>query len=164
MNFPFILFLIASFVALGSTALAITGRHAVHALLYLILSLLSVAVIFFLLGAPFIAALEVIIYAGAIIVLFLFIIMMLNMGTRDHNSDWIQPVNWVGPGVMAALLLAVLGTAIFQGNPGILDTRVVTPQEVGISLFGPYMIGVQLAAMMLLAGLVGATHLRKRDH
>ena len=71
---------ISGFVAIISTLMVITRTNAVHALLYLIVSLLSVALVFFLLGAPFVAALEVIIYAGAIMVLFIFVIMMLNVG------------------------------------------------------------------------------------
>ena len=60
----------------------ITRLNAVHALLYLVVSLLAVAMVFFILGAPFVAALEVIIYAGAIMVLFIFVMMMLNIGDR----------------------------------------------------------------------------------
>ena len=69
-----------------ATTLVITRKQAIHALLYLILSLLAVAVIFFLLGAHFAAALEVIIYAGAIMVLFVFIIIMLNIGSEARRE------------------------------------------------------------------------------
>ena len=69
------LFYIAAVTALASTVLVVTGKNASHALIYLIVSLLSVAVIFFLLGAPFAAALEVVVYAGAIVVVFLFVVM-----------------------------------------------------------------------------------------
>ncbi|MEC8867937.1 MAG: NADH-quinone oxidoreductase subunit J, partial [Pseudomonadota bacterium] len=72
------LFYIAAVTALASTVSVVTAKNASHALIYLIVSLLSVAVIFFLLGAPFAAALEVVVYAGAIVVLFLFVVMMLN--------------------------------------------------------------------------------------
>ena len=74
-----ILFYIAATVALFSTVFALTRSNAAHALIYLIVSLLAVAVIFFLLGAPFAAALEVIVYAGAIMVLFIFVVMLLNI-------------------------------------------------------------------------------------
>ena len=73
-------FYISAAVALASTVMVITRRKAVHALLYLIVSLLAVAVVFYALGAPFVAALEVLIYAGAIMVLFVFVIMLLNLG------------------------------------------------------------------------------------
>ena len=91
-----------------------------HALLYLIVSLLAVAVVFFVLGAPFVAALEVIIYAGAIMVLFVFVIMMLNLGKAAavKERDWLSPGMWVGPAVLAALLLAELIYILVRNVPG----------------------------------------------
>ena len=80
-------FYIASAVAVVSTALMLTRLHIVHALLYLIVSLLGVAVVFYLLGASFVAALEVIVYAGAIMVLFVFVVMMLNLGARGVEME-----------------------------------------------------------------------------
>ena len=79
-------FYIAAIVAIVSTVLTITRLNAVHALLYLIVSLLAVAVVFYAMGAPLVAALEVIIYAGAIMVLFVFVVMMLNLGKRAAIS------------------------------------------------------------------------------
>src|ERR1700679_4321979 len=101
------LFYIAAVLAILSTLRMITGKNAIHALLYLIVSLLAVSVIFFLLGAPFIAALEVIIYAGAIMVLFVFVIMMLNVsgdGIKKENA-LLTPGIWVGPSIITTVLL-----------------------------------------------------------
>ena len=78
----------AATIALVSTILALTRANAAHALIYLILSLLAVAVIFYLIGAPFAAALEVVIYAGAIMVLFIFVIMMLNLGVYNMRATF----------------------------------------------------------------------------
>ena len=86
-------FYVSAVVAIAATCMVITQRRAVHALLYLILSLLAVALVFFTLGAPFVAALEVIIYAGAIMVLFVFVIMMLNLGRQAAE----QERHWLGP-------------------------------------------------------------------
>ena len=87
-----VLFYIAASVALMSTVLVVTRLNASHALIYLIVSLLSIAIIFFLLGAPFAAALEVVIYAGAIVVLFLFVVMMLNLGRSsvERERSWLS--------------------------------------------------------------------------
>jgi NADH-quinone oxidoreductase subunit J len=74
------LFILSGIIAVASAAMAISRSNAVHALLYLVVSLLAVGMVFFILGAPFAAALEVIVYAGAIMVLFIFVIMMLNAG------------------------------------------------------------------------------------
>ena len=156
---------IASFVAVASTLMVITRKNAVHALLYLIVSLLSVAVIFFLLGAPFVAALEVIIYAGAIMVLFVFVIMMLNMGQDrvQQEVQWISPAGWVGPACLAAVLFGELWYAITESSAkGVEGISEVTPKMVGQSLFGPYLIGAELASFLLLSALVGAYYLGRR--
>src|SRR5215467_4977455 len=102
-----IAFYIAGAIAIASTVMAITRLHAVHALLYFIVSLLSVAVVFYVLGAPFVAALEVIIYAGAIVVLFVFAVMMLNLGEVAANQErqWLTPGIWTGPVLLAGVLL-----------------------------------------------------------
>ena len=156
-----ILFYISALISVVATSLVITRTNAVHALLYLIVSLLSVALIFYILGAPFAAALEVIVYAGAIMVLFIFVIMMLNLGsaTARQESQWLRPGIWKGPVLLCGILalelvyfFAKVGTLPLAGAP-------VDPKLVGIALFGPFAIGVELASMLLLAGLVGAYHL-----
>ena len=133
----------------------------VHALLYLIVSLLAVAVVFFVIGAPFVAALEVIIYAGAIMVLFVFVVMMLNLGEHAVSMEkaWLSPGIWIGPTVLAGLLLGEVAYLVARGGGAHMGAGMVDPKQVGIVLFGPYLIGVELASMLLLAGLVGAYHL-----
>lgn len=156
------LFYITSAVAVFATAMMITRLNAVHALLYLILSLLAVGVIFFLLGAHFAAVLEVIIYAGAIMVLFVFVIMMLNQGqkTLEQERVWLQPGIWIGPSLLALILFIELLLIVVLG--GSADTgHVVNAKQVGIALYGPYLLAVELASLLLLAGLVGAYHLGK---
>ena len=98
-------FYTAATVALVATVMAMTRANAIHALIYLIVSLLAVAVIFFLIGAPFAAALEIVIYAGAIMVLFVFVIMMLNLGEKGDKQErqWLQPSIWAGPAVLSAV-------------------------------------------------------------
>jgi len=158
-------FYLAAAVAVASTAMVITRLNAVHALLYLIVSLLSVALVFFTLGAPFVAALEVIIYAGAIMVLFVFVMMMLNLGpqTTEQEHQWLGPKAWIGPTILVAILLAELVYVLAQAGGQLTAAGSVSPKEVGITLFGPYLLGVDLASMVLLAGLVGAYHLGRRD-
>ena len=156
-----VLFFISAAIAVISTLLVITRLNAVHALLYMIISLLSVAFIFFLLGAPFIAALEVIVYAGAIMVLFVFVIMMLNLGPQsvDQERQWIDLRSWPGIVVMAAILLGELIYSFRIGSGPAVNIVHFSPQQVSITLFGPYLLGVELASILLLAGLVGAFHL-----
>jgi NADH-quinone oxidoreductase subunit J len=158
-------FYIAAVVAVLATLRVITHTQSVHALLYLIVSFLAIALIFFMLGAPFISALEVIIYAGAIMVLFVFVIMMLNVGLQSIEQErrWLQAELWMGPTVLSLVLLGeliYLLTASNEYHPGMMTT--IAPKQVGISLYGPYLIGVELASLLLLPGLIGAYHLGRR--
>lgn len=160
-----VVFYLAALVAVAATVMVITRLNAVHALLYLIVSLLAVALIFYVLGAPFAAALEVIVYAGAIMVIFVFVVMMLNLGpaTIELERRWLNPKIWVGPAVLAFVLLVELIYSLVGAHPAAAGVEV-GPKELGLSLFGPYLLGVELASMLLLAGLVGAYHLgRQKD-
>jgi len=154
-------FYIAAAVAVLATVLAITRTVAVHALLYLIVSLLAVAVVFYTMGAPLVAALEIIIYAGAIVVLFVFVVMMLNLGTHSRETErkWLAGKMWIGPVLLSAILLGEVIYLIVRSPLSGGIGAMVSPKEVGIALYGPYLIGVELASMLLLGALVGACHL-----
>ena len=158
-----LLFYIAATVAVVSTVGVIVQSNIVHALIYLILSLLAVAVVFFSLGAPFVAVLEAIVYAGAIMVLFLFVIMMLNMGqhTIDQEKTWMAAKDWALPAGLAAILLAQLLYVLREYRVDIVPNEVGV-LEVSALLFGPYVLAVELASILLLAGLVSAYHLAKK--
>jgi NADH-quinone oxidoreductase subunit J len=158
-------FYLAAVVAVLATVMALTRLNAVHALLYLIVSLLAVSLVFFTLGAPFIAALEVIIYAGAIMVLFVFVIMMLNLGPQstEQERQWLNPAAWRGPVGLAVVLIAELIYILAQGGNPSTGPGTVEPKAVSLALYGPYLLGVELASLLLLAGMVGAYHLGRRD-
>jgi NADH-quinone oxidoreductase subunit J len=160
-----ILFYISAAVAVICTIMVITNLNAVHALLYLIVSLLSVALIFFLLGAPFAAALELIIYAGAIMVLFVFVVMMLNPESQSIRSreQLLHPSVWLGPAMPAAILLGELVYVMTSGSGSPPVNAGVGPYALGRALFGPYVLGVELASILLMAGLVGAYHLARPE-
>lgn len=151
-------FYIFGFVAIAATILTITRVHPMHALLYFIVSLLAVAAIFFVLGAPFAAMLEIIVYAGAIMVLFIFAVMMLNLGdvTIEQERRWLLPQLWIGPGILSAILLAELLFLLSFGDLGPPPGAEVGAAAVAARLFGPYLLAVELASMLLLAGIVGA--------
>lgn len=161
MNMMQAAFFIAGAVAVLSTLLAITRQIAVHALLYLIVSLLAVAVVFYTMGAPLVAALEVIIYAGAIVVLFIFVVMMLNLGAQAHETErrWLARRAWIGPTVLSALLLAEVIYLIVRSPHLGTASGFTAPKQIGLALYGPYVLGVELASMLLLGALVGACHL-----
>jgi len=122
---------------------------------------LAVALIFYLLGAPFAAALEVLVYAGAVMVMFIFVIMMLNLGapTEQQERTWLPHRIWIGPGLLCTILLLELLWAL--GDSPLLQPNWIAPQQLGQALFGPYLLAVELISMLLLAGLIGAYHLAR---
>ena len=159
-----IILYLAAAIAIFATAMVVTRVSAVHSLLYLIVSLLAVAVIFYLLGAPFVAALEVIIYAGAIMVLFVFVIMMLNLGPAAvaQEEAWFSPAMLTGPAILAVILLGETVYAIAHTAMAQTSVLPIPPRLIGLALYGPYVLGAELASTLLLAGLVGAYHLGRR--
>ncbi|WP_342324301.1 NADH-quinone oxidoreductase subunit J [Kosakonia sp. BYX6] len=158
-------FYICGLVAILTTVRVITHTNPVHALLYLIISLLAIAGVFFSLGAYFAGALEIIVYAGAIMVLFVFVVMMLNLGNSvvEQERNWLSPQIWIGPALLSAVLLVVMIYAILGVNDQGIDGTAISAKAVGITLFGPYVLAVELASMLLLAGLVVAFHLGRED-
>jgi NADH-quinone oxidoreductase subunit J len=179
-------------IILLSTLLAITRRNPVHAVVYLVFSFLGTAVLFYLLGAPLLAALEVMIYAGAIMVLFLFIIMTMrteepivpinekrppdgDIGAKAapapsrhsslvtrHSHHWRQ---WAFPCLLGALCLATAGLVIFSSPDAWvrLMPAVAAPAEFGAFLFKHYWLPVEIVSFLLFVALVGALYLGKRE-
>ena len=159
-----VLFYISSFVAIAATIMVITRHHPIHALLYLVVSFLAIAMIFLSLGAPFVAALEIILYAGAIVVLLIFVVMMLNLGadTATQEKQWLQPKTWIGPSILAVVLLAELVILLVKGTTiGDMQVPVIELKKVSLSLYGEYIIAVELTGFLLMAGIVGAAHIGK---
>ena len=165
MNLPLLAFYFASAIAVLATVRVITNTNPVHALLYLIVSLIAVSMVFLTLGAPFAAMLEIIVYAGAIMVLFVFVVMMLNLGQAlvEQERKWLRPRVWVGPAVLSLLLLGELWFALPRGALHPAGLIQVDAKQVGIALYGPYLLAVELASMLLLAALVAAYHLGRPD-
>jgi NADH-quinone oxidoreductase subunit J len=108
-----------------------------------------------------VAALEIMIYAGAIMVLFVFVVMMLNLAEHamEVEREWLKPRNWFGPALLALILLGELVYCTATTHSASAGTNSVGPKQVGMALFGSYWIGVELASLLLMAGLVGAFHL-----
>ena len=157
-------FCAAALITLIATALAITRANPVHGLLNFVVSLLSMAVIFFTLGAPFAAALEVMVYAGAVVVLFLFVVMMLSLDTRAklREREWMAKPVWVLPVLFVAVLGGLLARIMFFSSGDDVAPVVIAPQAVGARLFTGGIAAVELASMLLLAGLIGAFHMGRK--
>jgi NADH-quinone oxidoreductase subunit J len=154
-----ILFVIAADVAVVATLLAVTARVTLHALLYLAISLIAVALVFYTLGAPFVAALEVIVYAGAIVVLFIFAVMLLSPSESEVGLGGARRArHWIGPAVLALVLLGEI-VYVVVGASGQAGAQAVPSRAVGVALFGPYALGIELASMLLLVALIGVGHI-----
>jgi NADH-quinone oxidoreductase subunit J len=153
-------------VAVIATVLAIGQYNPLHGVLYLIVSLLAVAMMFFSLGAPFAGILEVIVYAGAIMVLFVFVVMLLNLGkaTVDQERRWLLPRTWIGPGLLSLALLVELSRGLVPAGTAVtFADQTIAATRVGMALYGPYFLAVELASMLLLAALVTAFHLGRHQ-
>ena len=148
------LYLAATVAVICDRACDHAAHHPLHALLYLIVSLLAVAMVFFRLGLPFAAALEVIVYAGAIMVLFVFVVMMLTSGGgRDQERRWMTPGNWIGPFVLSAVLFIELLAVMSLPAGATSAKRPLSGQSrSGCAVWVLYMLGVELASMLLARG------------
>ena len=160
-------FYVLSLVAIWASLRVVTHANAVHAILSMIVSLLAVAGIFFILGAPFAGILEIIVYAGAILVLFVFVIMMLNLGTdTTEEKTWLTANAWAMPVclmmIVGAVLIGFISNQYGTDKPMQLQSTTISAKEVGVRLFTGYVLLVEVAAFLLLGALVAAYHLGKR--
>ncbi len=164
-----VLFYVSGSIAALASLLVVSNKNAVHALLYLVVSLLALALCFYLLGAPFAAALQIIVYAGAIMVLFVFAVMIFNINQTDieRESQWLKWQSWVGPTLLVMVLFAEIIFVILShqnwstNSQSAAQIELVDARAVGSLLFGPYLLAVEIASFLLLAGLVGGYHLAK---
>ena len=159
-----ILFYILGAEILMATLMAVTRRDMVHAVIYLVMSFFGSAMLFYLLGAPFLGALEIIVYAGAIMILFLFIVMMLKV---EKAGAAIFPFS---KGVPAAFLCGaffLLTGLMIAGDEGVhepLETAWAEPKAFGTYLFNHHWLTIEITSLLLLIALVGALLLgRSRD-
>jgi NADH-quinone oxidoreductase subunit J len=164
MSIELVLFLILSLVAIGSAVGMLLSRNTVYAALFLVLNFATVAVFYILLNAPFIAMSQISVYAGAIMVLFLFVIMLL--GARSLPTTGALP--WQRPlaGLLALVLAAEAGYVLFVRKvatasiPQPVET-FGSPQAVGRALFNQYLLPFEITSVLLLVAMLGAIILTK---
>jgi NADH-quinone oxidoreductase subunit J len=151
-----LIFYAIALLVVAATAMAVTRRNMVHAVLYLVLSFFGTAIIFYLLGAPFLAALEIIIYAGAIMVLFLFLIMMIRL---KKMPGMFFPVGQLLPAIFISAGFLAVSSVMVGGNPTgwtPMPAAQALPASFGVYLFQTHWLAVEIASMLLLVALVGA--------
>ncbi len=157
-------FLFAGLAVVGALNLVLQ-RHPIHSALSLILVMVSLAVLYLLLGAEFIAAIQIIVYAGAIMVLFVFVIMLLNAG-EEEQTNWSRLAHYLGLPVAVALLLE-LGWLLYRSWPG--DTLVQSDRMVGRTaavgqlLFRDFVLPFELTSILILVAILGAVVLAKKE-
>jgi len=159
-----IIFYLLAATILTTTALAITRRDLVHAVIYLIFSFFGSAMLFYLFGAPFLAVLEVIIYAGAIMVLFLFIVIMLKV--EKSGSERLFPLSQWLPMAVFGLVYIVLGFGLISTDSTIritLKTARAEPGAFGQYIFQNHWLSIEIVSLLLLVALVGALILGRRS-
>jgi NADH-quinone oxidoreductase subunit J len=157
-----VIFLIFAVVAVASSLVVVVHKNPVYATMSLVLTLFSVAVLFVLLGAPFLGALQILVYAGAIVVLFLFVIMLLNLQKSEESR------------LTAQLAVAILGALIFVGMVGLVFWRAGAPalqpmteelvslKALSTVLFSDYLLPFEIVGLLLLVAVVGATVAARR--
>lgn len=157
------LFYVSAAVALVSALMVVTRANAMHAALYLLLLLVSVASVFFALGAAFAAVLQLLIYAGAILVLFVFVVMILDLGreAQEREKRKMSWKMWCVPVLLGGVLIAQFLAALAQYQ-GLSHAQGSSPKSVGISLYTDYLVAVEVASLLLVAALVGAFHIGYR--
>lgn len=158
-------FYIGSLVAILTALRVITHTNPVYTLLYLIIFVLALSIIFFSLGSNFAGALEIIIYAGAIMVLFLFAVIMLNLDqliVKNEECIWLQLKTHIGSVILSVVLLSIIIYSVMSTTYNQIKCKTITAKEISISLFGPYVLAVELISMLLLSGLIVAFHIGRK--
>jgi len=158
-----IIFYLLALLILGSTAMAITRRNMVHAVIYLIFSFFGSAMLFYLFGAPYLAVLEVIIYAGAIMVLFLFIVIMMKF---KPGAERLFPLNQLLPAAVFGVVYIAIGIGLVLSEPGsriVLKTALADPGLFGQYIFEKHWLSIEIVSLLLLVALIGALLLGRRS-
>lgn len=166
-----IAFYVIAALILGFAVLVVTTRNTVHAVLFLVLNFLAVAALYVLLTAQFLAVIQVLVYAGGIVVLYLFVVMLVNLKRPPEDHSAPQRRGWLGFG-LAGLVLAQLAAILIWGGfappsePGAMqhsDLAINNVERLGMLLYTDYLVPFEVASMLLLVAMVGAIILAKRE-
>lgn len=159
-----ILFFLFAALAIGAAINVLVQKHVLYSALSLILMLTSVSVLFIFLRADFLAVIQVIVYAGAIMVLFTFVIMLLNLPADEDGADRLRWLKFLGIPLGLFFLFLVIATLWNVEVPGGSPTPLVgSPQAIGHSLFTDYLLPFEATSLLILIALVGAIVFAKKD-
>ena len=159
-----ILFFFFAAIAVGAAINVLAQKHVLYSALSLILMLTAVSVLFILLQADFLAVINVIVYAGAIMVLFVFVIMLLNLPEDEDGADRLRWLKFIGiPLGLFFLVLVVTTLWNLEANPGTQPQLVGSPAAIGQSLFTDFLLPFEVTSLLILIALMGAVVFAKRD-
>ena len=165
-----IAFYFISACILGFAVLVISTRETVHSVLYLVLDFLFVAALYVLLGAQFVAAIQILVYAGGIVVLYLFVVMLVNLKRPPEAHSDPSRKTKLGFGLAAAVLAELVAVAVYSANvparPIVAAAAVPVTgntEVIGWMLYTSYLIPFEIASMLLLVAMIGAIVLAKRE-
>jgi NADH-quinone oxidoreductase subunit J len=168
MSLPFALFFLCALLAVVGAVLLIVAREPIHSALALVLVMMSLAVLYLLLGAEFIAAVQIIVYAGAIMVLFVFVIMLLNAGVEER-TDWSRIASFGGT-TLGVVLLAVIAFRLAHSdvgssiaNGGGSSNQAASTRDLSLALFQQYLFPFEATSILILIAILGALVLARRD-
>lgn len=160
------IFILFALVALASAVVVVAHPNPVYSTISLVVTLISLAVFFVLLGAPFIAALQILIYTGAILVLFLFVIMLLNVSEEATHPESGRTVQRTLAVLGAVAFAAMLGIGVwnsFRGTRlGELDAELVSLRNLAEALFSEYLLPFEIVGLLLLVAVIAATVLARK--
>ncbi|HRI41417.1 MAG: NADH-quinone oxidoreductase subunit J [Bacteroidia bacterium] len=159
------LFYFLSFLSILSALMVVVSRNPVHSVLYLIITFFAIAGHYILLNAQFLAAVHVIVYAGAIMVLFLYVIMMLNLNAEvePHKSAIQKIAATVAGGLLMIVLVGALRNAAVPAPTGTGGPQVGLIHNLGQSLYKDFMLPFEISSILFLAAMVGAVMLGKKE-
>src|SRR5262250_600135 len=159
-----LLFFFFAAVAVGAAINVLVQKHVLYSALSLIVMLTSVSVLFIFLHADFIAVIQVIVYAGAIMVLFTFVIMLLNLPADEDGADRLRWLKFIGIPLGLFLLFLIAATLWNVEAPGPARTALIgSPEVIGRSLFTEYLLPFEVTSLLILIALVGAVVFAKKD-
>ena len=169
MDFDRIFFFLTAGIAVGSGILTVSRRNPVQSVLFLILNFFCLALLYLTLHAEFLAIIQILVYAGAILVLFLFVIMLLNLGSQLPH-EWLAPppILILASAAGAAFVLAGFFLVRRDEVSGVVPPTATAPvvgstEAVGLSLFGDFLLPFEITSLVLLVAMVGAIVLAKRE-
>ena len=158
-------FALFALIAVASAIVVVSHKNPVYSTMSLVVTLFAVAVLFVLLGAPFLAALQILIYAGAIVVLFLFVIMLLNIQREEGQHEGSTGQRWAAM-LGAALFCGMLGALFWRtrqgASQGPLTEQFVSLKGLATELFSEYLLAFEIVGLLLLVAVIGATVVARR--